>query len=182
MVGVSVEVGARVGAGDAAGAKRRAFVGVGASAVFGAAAAAIILALRPLIATLFTHDESVVDLTYRCVPALALLVFTDALNVVVQGTLSGAGIPKRVATANLFGWYGVAAPVVLGLVLGLDLDESAAPVLLGCCALALATSWLVQFHAICAHDWTQSVDDARRRLGEAPAPLAEPLLESEPEP
>jgi len=105
---------------------------------------------------------------------LAALVFCDALNVCVQGALSGAGMPKHIARANLLGWYGIGAPVALGLVLGLGLDKAAAPVLLGSCASALAFSFLVQLRAVAVHDWTTSVAAARRRLSEAP--LDEPLL------
>ena len=114
-------------------------------------------------------------------PALAALVFADGLNVVVQGALSGAGLPRVIAYANLFGWYVVAAPVACGLVFGLGLDEAAAPTLLYGGALALSASFLVQLRAILRHDWDASVADARGRLAEASSDdgaLDAPLLTS----
>jgi len=134
MVATSVAVGAQVGAGDPKGAKRAARLGVLAAFCAAAITAAGLIVARPLIARLYSHDADVVALTSRCVPALALLVFFDAQNVCIQGTLSGAGAPQRIAMSNLIGWYGVAAPVALGLLFGLDLDQSAAPVLL-CCSV-----------------------------------------------
>ena len=102
---------------------------LGAAFAAASTAAGGLLAARPLIARLYSHDADVVELTGRCVPALALLVFFDAQNVCIQGTLSGAGAPQRIAMSNLIGWYVVGAPTALGLLFGLDLDAGAAPVL-----------------------------------------------------
>jgi len=173
MVATSVAVGARVGAGDAAGARRAARLGVVVSFAAAATTAICLIAARPMIARLYSHDPDVVDLVGRCVPALALLVFFDAQNVCIQGTLSGAGAPERIAVSNLIGWYGVAAPVAVGLVFGLDLDKSAAPVLLACSGLALGTSFVLQLVALRRLDWEKLVGEARGRLGIG---LAEPLL------
>ena len=92
MVATSVAVGAQVGAGDPKGAKRAARLGVAAAFAAASTAAGGLLAARPLIAHLYSHDADVVELTSRCVPPLALLVFFDAQNVCIQGTLSGAGL------------------------------------------------------------------------------------------
>ena len=178
MVATSVAVGAQVGAGDPEGARRAARLGV--LAVFCAAAttAAGLIAARPLIAHLYSHDADVVELTSRCVPALALLVFFDAQNVCIQGTLSGAGAPQRIAVSNLVGWYVVGAPTALGLLFGLDLDAGAAPVLLACCGLALGTSFFLQLLALRSLDWDRQVAEAEGRLDEGTDALAEPLLTS----
>ena len=179
MVATSVAVGAQVGAGDPKGAKRAARLGVAAAFAAAAITAAGLIVARPLIARLYSHDADVVALTSRCVPALALLVFFDAQNVCIQGTLSGAGAPQRIAMSNLIGWYGVAAPVALGLLFGLDLDQSAAPVLLYCCALGLATSFVLQLLALRSLDWEKQVGEAEGRLNEGTDALAEPLLTSD---
>ena len=167
---------------------------------------------RPWIARLYSHDADVVELTRRCVPALALLVFFDAQNVCIQGTLSGAGLcgnqtpssrcygddvpsmgvgrPKfdfhtgagalqRIAVSNLVGWYVVGAPTALGLLFGLELDAGAAPVLLACCGLALATSFVLQLLALRSLDWDKQVAEAEGRLDEGTDALAEPLLVSD---
>ena len=179
MVATSVAVGAQVGAGDAAGAKRAARLGVGAAFAAASTAAGGLLAARPLIARLYSHDADVVELTGRCVPALALLVFFDAQNVCIQGTLSGAGAPQRIAMSNLVGWYVVGAPTALGLIFGLDLDAGAAPVLLACCGLALGTSFVLQLLALRSLDWDKQVAEAEGRLDEGTDALAEPLLTSD---
>ena len=128
--------------GDPKGARRAARLGVLAAFCAAATTAGGLMVARPWIARLYSHDADVVELTSRCVPALALLVFFDAQNVCVQGTLSGAGAPQRIAVSNLVGWYVVGAPTALGLLFGLELDAGAAPVLLACCGLA-ATSLAV---------------------------------------
>ena len=179
MVATSVAVGAQVGAGDPKGAKRAARLGVLAAFCAAAITAAGLIAARPLIAKVYSHDSDVVELTSRCVPALALLVFFDAQNVCIQGTLSGAGAPQRIALCNLIGWYAVAAPTALGLLFGLDLDQSAAPVLLYCCALGLATSFVLQLLALRSLDWDKQVAEAEGRLDEGTDALAEPLLVSD---
>lgn len=181
MVGVAVKVGERVGARDVAAAKRFAALGLALAAFIGAVVAAALVAARHSVARLYARDAAIVGLAERCVPALAALVFADGLNVVVQGALSGAGLPRVIAYANLFGWYVVAAPVACGLVFGLGLDEAAAPTLLYGCALALSASFLVQLRAILRHDWDASVADAQGRLAEASSDdgaLDAPLLTS----
>ena len=179
MVATSVAVGAQVGAGDPKGAKRAARLGVLAAFCAAATTAGGLMVARPWIARLYSHDADVVELTSRCVPALALLVFFDAQNVCIQGTLSGAGAPQRIALSNLIGWYVVAAPTALGLLFGLDLDRSAAPVLLCCCALGLATSFVLQLLALRSLDWDKQVAEAEGRLDEGTDALAEPLLTSD---
>ena len=211
MVATSVAVGAQVGAGDPKGAKRAARLGVLAAFCAAATTAGGLMVARPWIARLYSHDADVVELTSRCVPALALLVFFDAQNVCIQGTLSGAGLcgnqtpssrwcygtsrrwrgrpkfdfhtgagaPQRIAVSNLVGWYVVGAPTALGLLFGLDLDKGAAPVLLACCGLALATSFVLQLLALRSLDWEKQVQEASGRLAERTDALAEPLLTSD---
>jgi hypothetical protein len=58
-------------------------------------------------------------------------------------------------------------------VFGLDLDKSAAPVLLACSGLALGTSFVLQLVALRRLDWEKLVGEAQGRLGTG---LAEPLL------
>ena len=92
---------------------------------------------------------------------------------------TGAGAPQRIAMSNLIGWYAVGAPTALGLLFGLDLDEGAAPVLLACCGLALATSFVLQLLALRSLDWDKQVAEAEGRLDEGTDALAEPLLVSD---
>ena len=179
MVATSVAVGAQVGAGDPKGARRAARLGVLAAFCAAATTAGGLMVARPWIARLYSHDADVVELTSRCVPALALLVFFDAQNVCIQGTLSGAGAPQRIAVSNLVGWYVVGAPTALGLLFGLDLDAGAAPVLLACCGLALGTSFVLQLLALRSLDWDKQVAEAEGRLDEGTDALAEPLLTSD---
>ena len=76
MVATSVAVGAQVGAGDPKGAKRAARLGVLAAFCAAATTAGGLMVARPWIARLYSHDADVVELTSRCVPALALLVLS----------------------------------------------------------------------------------------------------------
>ena len=163
-----------VGAGDPKGAEERAArLGVLSGFRRGVDRRGLMVA-RPLIAHLYSHDADVVELTSRCVPALALLVFFDAQNVCIQGTLSGAGAPQRIAVSNLVGWYVVGAPTALGLLFGLDLDAGAAPVLLACCGLALGTSFFLQLLALRSLDWDRQVAEAEGRLDEGTDARREP--------
>ena len=181
MVGVAVKVGDRVGAGDAAAAKRFARLGLGVALALGGLVAACLVAATRAVARLYARDAAIVALAEKCVPPLAVLCFAGSLNVVVQGVLSGAGIPARIAWANLFGWYVVAAPVGCGLLFGLELDKSAAPVLIYSCALALFSSFVVQLWTISTHDWDVSVADAQSRLTEvSSSALDAPLLAASP--
>ncbi|KAJ8602736.1 hypothetical protein CTAYLR_003802 [Chrysophaeum taylorii] len=136
-VGVSVCVGKAVGHADPLAARGAAKVGLllafGGGAVV---AAGLVLGGASFAATLFStrskNDRPIARLVGKSAPALALMVWSDALNTTVQGALAGAGKPQAIAISNFVSWYGVGAPVAFFSVYYLQLDQAAVPALLAC--------------------------------------------------
>ena len=95
---------------------------------------------------------------------LCLLVTLQAVNCTTQGVLTGAGLQRFTALCNLVGWYLVAAPLVYGLIWGLDLDLESGPVLLLSCSLAMLTSVIGQTVVLARQDWDVIIAESLQRL------------------
>ncbi|KAJ1460619.1 mate-domain-containing protein [Pelagophyceae sp. CCMP2097] len=178
MVALSIKVGAAVGAGDAQKAKRFATLGIALAAALSVFIGFGLVLVTDPLARLYLHEADSVKLCRRCVPLLALMTGVNGLNITLQGGLSGAGLPNKIAYANLFAWVFVGVPLGLVLVLGLRLNQQAAPAILLSASAACAASFLAQLGIIRGHDWEFSVAAAAVRLAEVDTntALESPLL------
>jgi putative MATE family efflux protein len=112
MIGRMLGAGA---AGDARAAGRRM---IQWGAVAGLAFAIVVLALRGVLAPLFSNDDAVVDLAMQVLVIVAVLQPINAVVFVLDGVLMGAGDMRFLAGA-MFASAIVFIPLALG-VLGLD--------------------------------------------------------------
>lgn len=166
MVAVSIKVGHAVGAGDAAAAKRVAVLGVLSALGWSLLIAVTLFALRKQVVGMFTSDEGIASTASALFGPLGLLIAMQAVNCVMQGVLTGAGLQRYTAGCNLVGWYLVAAPLSGGLIWGLDLDLAAGQVLLLSCSSAMLTSFLGQTFLLSRRDWAQIIQESETRLAE----------------
>ena len=166
MVAVSIKVGHAVGAGDAAAAKRVAVFGILSALGWSLLIAVALFAFRTQVVGMFTNDESIASTASSLFGPLGLLITMQAVNCVMQGVLTGAGLQRYTAGCNLVGWYVVAAPVSGGLIWGLRLDLEAGYVLLLSCSSAMLTSFLGQALLLSRRDWAQIIQESDARLEE----------------
>jgi len=92
-------VGRLLGAGDAAGARHASRRMVQWGVVAGCTFAALVIALRPLLAPAFTDDQRVIDLALDVLIVVALLQPINAVVFVLDGVLIGAGDLRYLAGA-----------------------------------------------------------------------------------
>lgn len=166
MIAVSIKVGHAVGAGDAAAAKRVAILGVGLALAWSILIAAALYLGRHRVVALFTADAAIAATAAGLFAPLGLLIAMQAMNCVMQGVLTGAGLQRYTAACNLVGWYLIAAPLSGGLIWGLDLDLEAGRVLLLACSAAMLTSFLGQAVLLSRRDWEQIIIESELRMAE----------------
>lgn len=92
-------VGRLLGAGDAGGARAAARRMVGWGVLAGVVFGAVVVALRPVLAPLFSDDPAVVDLTRDVSWVVAVLQPLNAVVFVLDGVLIGAGDLRFLAGA-----------------------------------------------------------------------------------
>ncbi|EJM57553.1 putative efflux protein, MATE family [Pseudomonas sp. GM49] len=114
---VTVRVGQALGAGNPWQARFAAKVGLGAALVFAAFSASLILCLREPIASIYTPDQSVIQIASMLIVYAALYQFSDAIQVICAGALRGYQDTRVTMILTLFAYWGIGLPV--GYVLGL---------------------------------------------------------------
>lgn len=112
----TIRVGYNVGADDLAGARRSAFVAVGASAAFAVVAAGLLLWLRYEIVGAYTTDPAVIDIAAGLLLFVALYQFVDDTQVTAVGALRGYKDVRAPMLTALVAYWAIALP--LGAVLG----------------------------------------------------------------
>lgn len=118
--GIAVVVGQAAGAGDARGARRAGFVGIGLSLAFELFSAAALLALRFPIAHLFTADRRVIALAAELLVLAAAFQLSDGLQVASAGALRGLKDTRIPMLITLLAYWGTGLPLAwaLGFPLG----------------------------------------------------------------
>nr|WP_306218843.1 MATE family efflux transporter [Pseudomonas sp. Pse1] len=114
---VTVRVGQALGAGNPYQARFAAKVGLGAALVFAAFSATLILVLREPIASIYTPDQTVIQIASMLIVYAALYQFSDAIQVICAGALRGYQDTRVTMILTLFAYWGIGLPV--GYVLGL---------------------------------------------------------------
>lgn len=117
----AVRVGRAVGAGDAPGARRAGWHGIGlGAAVMSCMALVFVLAPGPL-AHMFSNDPVVVAAAVPLIQIAALFQLSDGAQAVAAGALRGAGDTRALFWANLLGHYTVGLVLSLALAFGAGL-------------------------------------------------------------
>jgi multidrug resistance protein, MATE family len=127
VLGVSsataVRVGRAIGAREEGGPRRAGLVGLGLSAAYmGACAAIFLLFARPL-ARIFTPDPAVLAVAVPLIHIAAVFQVADGIQGVASGALRGMADTRVASWANVACYWGISLP--LSLLLGFKLGHGA---------------------------------------------------------
>ena len=108
---ITVRVGNAVGRGDASGIRYAGFCGIGLTLVTQAISAGLMLGFPQLIASLYTHDKTVIALAAQLLLLAGLFQFSDGIQVASNGALRGLKDTRVPMAITLFAYWGVGMPV-----------------------------------------------------------------------
>lgn len=111
----SVRVGRAVGRGDAEGARRAGFTGMGAGAAFMSATSIAFFVAPELFIRILTDKPEVIAAAAPLVLIAGVFQLSDGLQAVSAGALRGAGHTRSLQTANLVGHYLIGLPIAVTL-------------------------------------------------------------------
>ncbi|KAJ0398095.1 hypothetical protein P43SY_001185 [Pythium insidiosum] len=114
-VATNIRVGNCLGAGNAAGARMAARLGLAIVAVIGVCWSAGVLVFRNRISALFVDDAQTVEAASLVLVLWAPFEVLEALNCVMQGVFRGAGLQDLAARTNAFAYFVVGIPVAYAL-------------------------------------------------------------------
>ncbi|EHY54004.1 putative transporter C11D3.06 [Exophiala dermatitidis] len=114
-VAASARVGNMLGARNAKGAARAANVAAWLSMIMGTVVLAILMGTRNNFARIFNDDDTVVKLTAKVLPYVALFQIADGLNGSCGGSLRGMGRQHIGAAVNIVSYYCGALPLGIWL-------------------------------------------------------------------
>lgn len=114
---ISVLVAHEIGLGHFAMARRICFTGLGLTASFALAQAAIVIAARDAIASLFSPDPAVQELAATLLIYAAAFRVFDAINVGGNGALRGYKDTRITVILAVFGYWLIGFPVSYSLAL-----------------------------------------------------------------
>jgi MATE family multidrug resistance protein len=119
-VAVLTRVGQSLGAGDAQGARYRAWVGLGTAMVFATASALFTGVFGAEIAQFYTEDAAVLAVAIPLLFFAAVFQFSDSAQVVLSGAIRGYKVTRAPMLLHLTAFWLVSLP--LGYVLGVAPD------------------------------------------------------------
>jgi len=119
-VAVLTRVGQSLGAGDAQGARYRAWVGLGTAMVFATASALFTGIFGTQIAQFYTEDAAVLAVAIPLLFFAAVFQFSDSAQVVLSGAIRGYKVTRAPMLLHLTAFWLVSLP--LGYVLGVAPD------------------------------------------------------------
>jgi MATE family multidrug resistance protein len=171
-------VGAALGGGSPAGARRAGracmILGLGQGVV----ATLALLMLRERVARLFTPDSAVIQRVLELLPNLLAYVVADAGQVAANGILTGCGRQKQMMPVVIISYYGIGLPS--GAALAFWAGWGARGVVSG-----LLIGKLVHFAAfivlLLRTDWDAQVRDAAKRVAGETRSKALPELQPSPQ-
>ena len=117
-VAVLTRVGQSLGAGDAAGARYRAWVGVGSGVGFGVLSAIGMALFNQQIASAYTNDLAVVAQAAQLLFLAGMFQLSDSTQVVASSAIRGYKVTRTPMLIHLTAFWGFSLP--LGVVLGLS--------------------------------------------------------------
>ena len=108
---ITVRVGNAVGRGDPAGVRYAGFCGIGLTLVTQLLSAGLMLGFPQLIASLYTHDKTVISLASQLLVLAGLFQFSDGIQVASNGALRGLKDTRVPMAITLFAYWMVGMPV-----------------------------------------------------------------------
>jgi MATE family multidrug resistance protein len=108
---ITVRVGNAVGRGDPSGIRYAGFCGIGLTLVTQTISAGLMLRFPHLIASLYTHDKTVIALAAQLLLLAGLFQFSDGIQVASNGALRGLKDTRVPMAITLFAYWGVGMPV-----------------------------------------------------------------------
>ncbi|GLQ92719.1 MATE family efflux transporter [Dyella acidisoli] len=108
---ITVRVGNAVGRGDPSGVRYAGFCGIGLTLVTQTISAGLMLGFPHLIASLYTHDQTVIALAAQLLLLAGLFQFSDGIQVASNGALRGLKDTRVPMAITLFAYWMVGMPV-----------------------------------------------------------------------
>lgn len=108
---ITVRVGNAVGRGDASGIRYAGFCGIGLTLVTQSVSAGLMLAFPHFIASVYTHDKTVIGLAAQLLMLAGLFQFSDGIQVASNGALRGLKDTRVPMAITLFAYWMVGMPV-----------------------------------------------------------------------
>lgn len=150
----AVRVGFALGRGNQHAAVRAGWTALGLGAAMMSAAAIVLLAVPEWIARLFTPDAAVIATAATILRVAAFFQLFDGLQIVVTGSLRGAGDTRTPMVCHLFGYWVIGLP--LGAVLCFGRGLGAAGLWMGLSAGLIAIGVvLTAFWWRTAREWSR---------------------------
>ncbi|GGA12178.1 MATE family efflux transporter [Dyella caseinilytica] len=118
---ITVRVGNAVGRGDPSGVRYAGFCGIGLTLVTQLFSAGLMLGFPHAIASLYTHDKTVIALASQLLLLAGLFQFSDGIQVASNGALRGLKDTRVPMAITLFAYWMVGMPVGWWLAFHLDL-------------------------------------------------------------
>lgn len=108
---ITVRVGNAVGRDDARGVRYAGFCGIGLSLLTQLLSAGLMLGLPHAIASLYTHNATVIALAAQLLVLAGLFQFSDGIQAASNGALRGLKDTRVPMAITLFAYWGVGMPV-----------------------------------------------------------------------
>lgn len=157
----NVRIGNALGAGDDKRARVAALATIGLSGAMALLSAMFLLVFRNVLPSIFTHDETIDELSSMLICVAAVFQIPDAINGAIQGVFRGSGRQNLGAKLNFVAYYMLGIP--FGFVMAFAFN-------LGVVGLWLGMTVGLSFIAICGtvlvvrSDWAKLSEDAKSRV------------------
>ncbi|XP_070591516.1 multidrug and toxin extrusion protein 1 [Erythrolamprus reginae] len=161
-VASSVRVGNALGAGDADQAKRSCIMAVLCTGVLAVVFAALLAAVKDVVAYVFTNDKEIVALVSKVMLIFSPFHLFDATAATCGGVLRGAGKQKIGAIANAVGYYVFGLPIGITLMFVYKMGVMGLWTGLIVCISLQAASFLV---LVLRMNWKKATEEAQIRAG-----------------
>ncbi|KAL3847991.1 hypothetical protein ACJMK2_018878 [Sinanodonta woodiana] len=161
-IAASVRVGNNLGANQPVMAALSARTSLIIGGFFAVTVSVIILALKGVLPLAFTNDSDVVMLASNLLLILSLEHLTDAMQCVAGGILGGCGHQVYGAIMNLIGYYAIALPIAIFLMLKTYLMASGAWWGMLISTSFQTISFLLKIRLM---DWNKEAQKAQDRAG-----------------
>mmetsp|Transcript_23011 Transcript_23011/g.74999 ORF Transcript_23011/g.74999 Transcript_23011/m.74999 type:complete len:494 (-) Transcript_23011:948-2429(-) len=156
----AVRVGNSLGAAKPGDAKRAILVSISITLVTSTISTLLLLIFGRQWVLLFTSEETVFAETMRCLPIVAFICFTDAVQATMSGAVRGAGLQAPATMVNLVSFYCIGLPVGIGSAYGAGLGV---PGLLTGLLLASGVQMCSLFVLLLRTDWERASREAVER-------------------
>uniref|UniRef100_A0A670YIP9 Multidrug and toxin extrusion protein n=1 Tax=Pseudonaja textilis TaxID=8673 RepID=A0A670YIP9_PSETE len=157
-VASSVRVGNALGAGDVDQAKRSCIMALLCTGVLAVVFAALLAALKDVVAYIFTDDKEIVALVSKVMLIFSPFHLFDAMAATSGGVLRGAGKQKIGAIANAVGYYVVGLPIGITLMFVYKLGVMGLWTGLIVCISLQAASFLV---VVLRMNWKKAAEEVK---------------------